>query len=301
MVELIHLAAILIALGATFALAVQNLSIRMGTETGRVTDAVLVVLVVNLVVLVPLVLLVYYPDYGLTRRSWLSFIAAGVIGTLFGRLFTFMSIDRIGASRTSPIVATWALVGTVLGVVVLDESLSAIHAVGVVLVVGGVAAIAWETSHENPDDLSRRELLIGLVIPFLAASFFGIEPVFAKFGLEEGTPATVGVAIKLVVATAGFGLYLWWRDALPGRRIWSSNLRWFGLAGISGALYLLGYYLSLELAPVSIVAPIITTNTLIIVILSRIFMPNKLERVTWKLAAAATVVVVGVLTITVYG
>lgn len=299
MVELTHVVAILFSLGAAVAAASNQLFVRIGTEEGEAYDAVFVVMVVNLVVLVPLVLLFYYPEYGLTRRSWLSFMAAGVLGTLLGRLFLYSSIDRIGASRTSPIVSSNALVATILGVVVLGESLSLIHAVGIVLIVGGVAAIAWETSHENPDDLSRRELAIGLSIPVGAALAFGWEPIYANFGFAEGTPAPVGLVVKTVAATLGFTAYLRWRNALPDPAVfYTSNIRWFVLAGIANTLFLLGYYAALAIAPVNVVVPIIITQTLFVVVLSALVMPERLERVTWKLVAAAMTVVAGALIVT---
>lgn len=299
MVEPTHLVAIVLALGAAIAAASNQLFVRIGTEEGKAYDAVFVVMVVNLIVLVPLVLLFYYPEYGLTRRSWLSFAAAGILGTLLGRLFLYTSIDRIGASRTSPIVASNALVATVLGVVVLDESLSLIHAAGIVLIVGGVAAIAWETSHENPDDLSRRELAVGLLIPIGASLAFGWEPIYANFGFAEGTPAPVGLVVKTVAATLGFTLYLRWRNALPDPAVfYTENVRWFVLAGLANTLFLLGYYAALAIAPVNVVVPIIITQTLFVVVLSALVMPERLERVTWQLVAAAGTVVVGALIVT---
>ncbi|MFC4440395.1 MULTISPECIES: hypothetical protein [Natrialbaceae] len=51
----------------------------------------------------------------------------------------------------------------------------------------------------------------------------------------------------------------------------------------------------------SIVAPIVITNTLFVILLSILFMPTRLEKVTWRLVAAATVVFVGVFLITLFG
>ncbi len=98
----------------------------------------------------------------------------------------------------------------------------------------------------------------------------------------------------------GFTLYLRWHDALPQLTA-SSDRRWFILGGIVSTLFLLGYYVALSIAPVSIVAPIVITNTLFVILLSILFMPTRLEKVTWRLVAAATVVFVGVFLITLFG
>lgn len=302
MVDLTTLVAVLVTLVAALGVAGQNLFVRKGTAGGRASDAVVVVIAVNVLVLLPSVAILYYPDYGLTPVSWLSFAAAGMVGTLLGRILSYTSIEKIGASRTAPIVAAWALVSTAFGVIFLDETLSPIHAVGIALVVAGIVVIAWETNHENPDGLSRRELSIGLLIPFAAAFAYGLEPIFAKFGFAEGTPAPVGLVVKTVAAILGLTLYLRLRNNLPDREVLRSNdMRWFVLAGLSNTLFLVGYYVALEIAPVSIVTPIIITNTLFVVVLSALFMPKHLERVTWKLAVAATAVVAGVGIITAFG
>lgn len=300
--ELPSLVAIVLAFGAAFAIASENLLIRKGTDGASAYDGVVVGVLVNVCVLVPLVTVIYYPNYGLTRISWVSFIGAGLVGTWLGRVFQYTSIERVGASRTAPIVASQALFATVFGILFLGESLALPHAVGILLTVCGVAVIAWETSNENPDNLTRRELLISITLPFGAALLFGVEPIFARSGFAEGTPAPVGLAVKTIAATLGFTLYLHWRDLFPDFSAMEPvNLRWFVLAGIANTLFLLGYYVSLELAPVNVVVPIISTNTLFVVILSKLFMPQTLERVTWKLATAACVVVVGVVLIVITG
>lgn len=290
-----HTIAVLLALGAAISNAIMQLCIRFGTENGKSTNALLIVMSTNMIVLLPAVAIIYYPNYQLTNISWIAFVVAGLFGTVLGRAFMYTSISKIGASRTAPIVATQALVATLLGVVLLGEALTATHAIGILLIVAGVVVIAWETSHDNPDNLSRRQLVIGLLIPFGSAFAYGAEPIYANYGFREGTPAPVGLAVKTVAATLGFTLYLRWRKALPEfTTMERENLRWFVFAGIANTLFLVGYYLGLEIAPVSVIVPIHITSTLFVVVLSMIFMPQRLERVTWKLAAASTIVVIGV-------
>lgn len=302
MVEVSHLLAVGLAVGAALSSASSNLCVRQGTDSGTTEDAIFVVSIVNVAVLLPVVVVRYYPNYGLTRLSLVSFAIAGILGTLIGRALNFISIAKIGASRTAPILASWALISTVLGVVFLDETLTAVHGVGIVLVVVGVAVIAWLTSNDNPEDLPRRELLVGLLIPFGAAVAVGWEPIFANVGFDEGTPPLVGLAVKSVAAALGFGLYLWWDDDLPDRSMLrGTNARWFVLAGLLNTVFLLGYYIALSIAPVNVVSPIIVTNTLFVVVLAALFMPERLERVTWGLFTAAAVVVAGVLLITAFG
>lgn len=301
MVGSLHLTAVMVALGAAIANACQSLFVRIGTEDGNAYNSVFVVILVNVFIIVPLVSIVYYPHYGFTRVSWISFAAAGLLGTLLGRAFMYSSIQNIGASRTAPIVASQALIAPTFGVIFLGESVTFIHVTGIVLIVGGIVVIAWETSNEQVKNQSRRQLLVGLCLPFGAALAYGGEPIFANIGFAEGTPALAGLSVKTVAASLGFSLYLKWRGVLPGREVFhSQHVRWFIYAGLANTLFLLGYYTALKLAPVSVVVPIYMTNTLFVVVLSSIFMPKRLEHVTMRVVAASVVVVIGVLVITVF-
>lgn len=293
--------AILLALGAAIASAIHHLFIRSGTERGTPADAFFVVVSISTLSLVPVVAIAYYPDYGLTARAWVAFIAAGLVGTMCGMILLYVSIQRIGASRTTPIMASHALFATILGVLLLGETLNRMHAAGVLLMVIGIAVIARETRTENLGNLSRRELVFSLSFAFGAAIAFAWEPIFANFGFAEGTPAIVGATIKTSAAWLGYTLYLRYRNALPAvSRIRRTDLRWYVLAGIAYTLFLLGYYLGLELAPVSVVVPIVITSTLWVVVLSAFVMPQHLERVTWRLAGAASLVVIGAILVTVF-
>lgn len=299
--EITHLVGISLALIAAMGLGAQVVLVRKGTDTGRATDAVLVVTLVNLTVLIPATAIIYYPDYGLTRYSALSFIGAGIVGTLFGRVFKYTSIERIGASRTAPIVASNAVFGALIAVIVLDEILTPVHILAVGLIVSGVAVISWETSQDNPQNLSRKRLLLGLVLPFAAAISYGIEPTLAKVGIDSGTPFLVGLLVKTFAAVTGFALYLRFSGLLPTYiDLQTANTKWYIGAGLGNTLFVICLYASLSVAPVSVVYPIVPTNILFVLLLSALFLPNRLETITWRLVAASSVIVSGVILITIY-
>ena len=302
MSDVIFLLALSLAFGASIASALRYLSLRLGTEDGSAFTAILIVMCVNVGVLLPLTAIYYYPDYGLTPLSVVWFIGAGAVGTVAGRIFMYTSISRIGASRTSPLVASWALVSAVLGVVFLDEVLTIQRGTGIIFVVLGVAVIARETGQAADKQITRTDALLGLALPLGAAVAFGAEPIFANFGFRQGTPAPVGLVVKILAGTLGFSLYLSWRNSLPTlRTLRASNTKWFLAAGVASTGSLLCYYIALSLAPVSIVVPIMASNSLFVVPMAFAFMPARLERVTWQLGVGATVVVAGIVLITASG
>ena len=274
-------------------LAVQNLSIRLATDGGSVGDAVVVVMVTNLVLVVPPAAIIYYPEYGLSWGGTGAFAAAGVVGLLLGRICLYAGIGAIGASRTTPVVSASTLVSTVLAVWLLGESLTVAHVVGIVLIVGGVAVISWVTAADDGSGPSLREVGLSLLFPLAAALFIGIEPILVRIGLDLGTPILVGLAVMMTAAFVSYVAYRKLRGAAFARLTQRTHLRWYLLAGVASTAGLVAYFAALESAPVVLVIPIIHTAPLVVIALSAVLLPRRLERVTWPLVAAATVVVIG--------
>ena len=76
---------------------------------------------------------------GIVALGWLFLI--GLCNFPLGRMFNYTSVRMVGVSKASTIVATSPLFATVLAVIFLDESVSAISFVGTVVVIGGLALI----------------------------------------------------------------------------------------------------------------------------------------------------------------
>ncbi|WP_276258933.1 DMT family transporter [Haloglomus litoreum] len=293
---------IVLAVGAALLFAVQNLCVRLGTEEGDVVGVMLVSLVCNVVVLVPIVLVLYPPPYqGLfTPISLASFAGAGLFGSLVGRVLMFKSIEVIGASRTTPIISSNVFFASALAILLLGETLTMPHLLGILLIVGGVAFISWETAATSAPNQSLRQIGASLVVPLAAAASIGIEPVLAAQGFAEGTQVLPGVMVKVVAATLGFGTYvlLYSSFEVP---IGEPIFRWYIGAGVAASVGLTLYYAALEVAPVVIVVPILQTMPLFVVVLSFLFLPQRLERVTVRLGVAAAVVVVGATVVSLSG
>lgn len=295
MVDLTSLVGVGLGVAAAFTLAVNSLCVRFGTRRGRVVDVLFVVFVVNVAIGVPLVLVFEFPDLHVTVADALPFVAAGTVGQLLARSSKYLGIQRIGASRTQPITALNVLVASVLAVVFLGESTSSLHFAGIVLAVLGVSVVSWETARDNPLELSRRDLATGLVLPGVAALLYGSEPVFARFGLVGGTSVLVGFLIAsatALVVLSGFRVAR--RDVPTVSGLRSGPVWWYLAAGVTNSLFTLLYFAGLAIAPVTVVYAMIPLNVLFVIVLSALFVPVWLERVTWKLAVASAVVVVGI-------
>lgn len=297
----IDIVGIALASVAAFTFALYYLCVRLATDTGRVHDVMLISLVVNVILIVPLVG-IFHGIPTVTTQSILAFIGAGIVGSLLARLVVIKSVEAIGASRTSPVVASNVFFASLLAIILFDEQLTAQHLVGIVLIVAGVAAITWETAHEDNPDASLRDLGPSMFLPVLGAILLGFEPILVTFGLEGGTAVLPGVAIKATAATLGFTLYLRYYGALDADMFnWSSNMKWYIGAGVTSATGIVALFAALQSSPVVLVIPLIQTSPLIVVVLSALFLPKRLERITWPLVAGAIVVVIGATLVSLYG
>lgn len=280
-----------LAVLAAVALAVQSLSVKASTKRQPVTQVIVIVYLVNLLVMVPLAIALYYPNFGLTPVSLASFAVGGILGSLLARICLFVGIERLGASRAEPLKSTFPLVAVLAAVVTLDEKLTTTLVVGIVLLVGGAAAVSWDarTSHTGAGRHAWRD--IGF--PFAAALLLGIDPVFTKVGFAEGTPAFVGVTVRVLAAAIGFGAYLFWHRLRVDDLGQTVVSRWTVVAGVSNTMYLCAYLAALARSPVSVVTPVLGASPLFVLVASAVFVRRD-ERVTIRLGVAVTVLVAGV-------
>ncbi|GGM57106.1 drug/metabolite transporter (DMT)-like permease [Halarchaeum rubridurum] len=284
-------------IGAAFAvlgalcLAVQSLTIRLGTKTHRVTDVVAAMFAVNLLVLVPLAGVAGYPDYGLTPGGVAAFAVAGLLGSLLARFCYFHGIARLGASRAEPLKALFPVFAGGVAVLALGESLSLALAAGVALLVLGGAVVALD-SRATSATASGQRLRADLAYPLAAALLLGVDPVFTKLGLATGTTPLVGLTVRVVAATLGFLAYLGWRRVRDGVGWRPRANRWLVAASVANTGYLGAYYAALDRAPVAVVTPLLGVSTLFVVAGAALFLQRE-ERVTARLGVAAVLVVAG--------
>jgi drug/metabolite transporter (DMT)-like permease len=291
----------LLGIVAAVSLSVAALAIRRGssTEDGSSFDALLVVLIVNVLILVPATLLLYRDDPGLTLRSIGAFAGAGLVGTGLGRMAYYKGIELVGASRAEPVKSSMPLYATLFAVLFLGESVSGLRWLGIAIIILGIGVISWELSGGESIEEFRDVSMTGVFLGVAAAMLFGLEPILAKIGLAEGTPSLVGLMVKTVAATVFFFAYATAKDQFEFARLRrGTEWVWYAIAGVANTTFLVGYYAGLEIAPVSVVTPLVQTSPLFVAVLSYLFLPD-LEHVTRYVVAGVTLVVTGAALITV--
>jgi uncharacterized membrane protein len=266
------------------------------SDGGTPLQAALTVVVVDSTVyLLALAVLRDDPFGGLTLPTLAVFAGAGVVGTALGRIAIFAGNARVGASVSSAVVSARPLFATALAVGFLGEPLSVPTAVGIVVLVVGLAVL----SVAKGGDLSGWSGT-DLLVPLAAAAFFAVGNVARRFGLSaaEATPLEA-VAVNELAALVTLGAYV---AVAGGGRVRGRPRRSylvFAVSGLISAVALLSVFTALA-APegrVAVVDPLLATAPLFTVVFSWLWLGD-LERVTRGVVAGAVLVVVGAALVT---
>mgnify|MGYP001360458494 CR=1 FL=1 len=225
---------------------------------------------------------------GISPRIAIIFLAGGLLGTTLGRISFYIGIDKVGASIAGIGASTLPAFAAILALFFLNEPLSILHSLGILLVIIGLSLLATSKGG-NISGWSFKDLSL----PIFAGFAFGLGQVIRRYGLVE-TPATVLQAIALNDTAAFLGLFsflLFYRRDLLSLPPLPATIR-FVAAGIISSLGLFLAFTALDIGRVAIVSTLISTAGLFTVLLSFLFLRD-LELITKKVAIGAIFVAVG--------
>ncbi|WP_435359369.1 EamA family transporter [Haloarchaeobius sp. DFWS5] len=221
------------------------------------------------------------------------FFVSGTVGTAVGRLFSFVGIDRVGASVNSAGISTRPLFAAVLAFLAIGEVVNELTVVGMVVLVVGLVVLTLS----DGGDLSGWEPW-ELAFPLLAAVAYGGSDVVRRFGLTE----TAVSPLEAVALHETWGV-LWLVGILAvrvGREAIDIPRRALGVflvAGVFNAASLFLFFQALSLGNVAVVSSLLGTAPLFVAVFTALLLGD-LERVTRRLAVGAVLVVAGATLIT---
>ena len=230
-----------------------------------------------------------------TPASAALFLASGLVGTALGRLAVFVGVDRVGASVNSAVISTRPLFASLLAVLALGETVTPTTVVGIVVLVGGLTALALSRGGDvggwQPRDL---------LFPLAAAAAFAVGNVARKFGLDAFAGITLLEAVALnelgaLVALAAYAVVAGRGDVLDAPR---RTYAYFAGSGTLTAVALFSLFAALQIGRVVVVDPLAATAPLFTAVFAAVLLRD-LERVTPRLVAGAVLIVVGVVLIVV--
>ena len=274
----------LFAIGSALGFGVAGVLLRRALQyTGPVSAAVVSVTVTTTFIWALTVLTVPL-DRVLTWRIW-PFLLAGLVAPGLARLFFFMGVDRIGVARAFSLMAGAPLFAVVLAIAFLGERPGPLLLVGAAAIVAGGVLLARRSHDETP--WRRRDM----ILPLLGALGFAVRDNLSRWGFREyGDPLTAAAA-----ATVTSLAMMWLVAGVRRAKLELSGIALVFLvtSGIfEGSAYLL-MWRALAIGDVSVVSPLVNSHSIVAIALAAIFLRD-LERVTWRIAVAAALIVAGV-------
>jgi drug/metabolite transporter (DMT)-like permease len=214
--------------------------------------------------------------------AW-PFLLAGILGPGGSQIFFTLAVRDAGPARASVAVGSAPLVAVAIALVVLDEPLEAALVAGAVLVVAGGAVLA--TERRRPERFAP----IGLVFALVATVLFATRDNLVRW-LSTGSevkPALAAGATLLSGAVCILGYLL-----ATGRPPRLRALPSFVPAGVLFGLSYLSLFAAFAGGRVSVVSPLVATESLWGVALSALVL-GRSERIGPRLVAGALLVVAG--------
>ncbi len=222
---------------------------------------------------------------GVTLAGIAPFLLAGAIAPGVSNLFITVGIREAGSSRASVAFGMAPLFAVTIAVLVFDERPGALVLFGAVLIVCGGVALALEP--ERPRHVRR----IGIAFALVGAALFALRDNLVRDeSLDTVVPSmTAGAAMLAsgLVVTSIFVLARRHRVAWPARVVG----RWL-LPGAFVGLSYIALFEAFYRGTVSVVAPIVATESLFGVLFSALLL-RQTERVGPRLVLGAALVVTG--------
>jgi drug/metabolite transporter (DMT)-like permease len=270
-----------VILAATSALlfGAMTVTIRIALTRGASAEAgALFTVLVALTVTLPFAL-----AQGVEVTGLWPFVLAGLLGPGLSQLLFTLAVREAGPSRTSVVVGTAPLFSVAIALVFLDEPLLVGLVVGALLIVTGGLLLVGERG--RPEHVR----VLGLFLALAATVVFAVRDNVVRW-LAVDTEVAPGAA---ALATLGAGAaviavyVLLLRAPLRGR-----DARAFTPAGVLFGLSYVCLFEAYYRGPVSVVSPLVATESLWGVFLSALVLKRS-ESVGVRLGAGALLVVTG--------
>jgi len=228
-----------------------------------------------------------------TRRLDLAdvwpFLIAGTIAPGLSQVFFVRAVREAGAARTSVLMGTAPLVAVAIALIFLREPVHAALLVGAGLIVAGGIALARE--RVRPSDFRR----LGVVFALTATVLFAVrDNVLRSFAKDTHVHALVAAPASLLAGLGMIALYLLISHG-SWPRGYTRQLRLFAPAGVFFGLSYAALFEAYYRGRVSVVAPLVATESLWGVAFSALLLRRSELVGRWLLVGAALIVAGGAL------
>jgi drug/metabolite transporter (DMT)-like permease len=235
----------------------------------------------------------------MTPKLFAGLLMSVTLSTLMGDLFFAISINKIGASLAVSISSSYPLIAALVSIFALHEHVKTLVWCGTVFIVLGIVIIKSDASRQEKmktgfvvegfDEMLKRrsDTRKGILFASASALCSGINIPILKLLMDKGGwNPTESYFLRAAVF-----FFMAWTMREAQRRWFSSSIKdleklplstWIhflssGVVGIALSGILFG--ICIVRFPVSVVAPITASSPFMTVLLSRIFLKERLSRV----------------------
>jgi uncharacterized membrane protein len=281
------------ALANAFFFALHNMLTKKGLKYSNPPTAVLTSLLVNVVVLWGVSFL-FLPVRLLTFSGALLFVLVGIFKPGLTRLLTYKSIETVGVAITDPLRATTPVFSTFLAIILLGERMTPAIFFSTFLIIAGITLLSLRS--KSAIKIKARYIFY----PLLASCIAGSSQILRKFGLESMPHPVLAAAVTATSSLAVVSAIMWFSSRRQmilelDRRC----LPFYLAAGVAVSFGMVTIYYALDLGRVVVVIPLSSTGPLFTLLLTAIFLKG-VERVTLKIVLGATLIISGVVLLTLW-
>jgi drug/metabolite transporter (DMT)-like permease len=222
---------------------------------------------------------------GATLAGLVPFLVAGAIAPGLSNLFITVAIREAGSSRASVAFGVAPLFAVTIAVLAFGERPGPAVLVGALLVVAGGIALALEP--ERPHHVRS----IGILLALVGAALFALRDNLVRHeSLESDVPSMTAGAAMLAASLVVTSLFVVGRR---NRLVWPTVViaRWL-LPGAFVGLSYIALFEAFYRGTVSVVTPIVATESLFGVIFSALLL-RRSERIGARVVLGAALVVAG--------
>lgn len=276
---------VLLALGAAVSFGALAVTIRLALHPPLDAEAASLVTTFLAGVCCVVLALVTSDFSGLDWSATWPFFVTGLFAPGISQIFFTRAVGLIGPSRTAVFVGVSPVLSAAIAVLVLDEPVHAALVVGTLLIVAGGTLLVRERGRAGAF------LSGGIALALGAALLFAIRDNLVRWAARgSDVPGFVAASASLASASVVIALVVLSRPNGVARV--RQAFRPFVLSGLVYGVSYACLYSAFDRGRVTIVAPLVATESLWAVLISMIVL-RRSERIGVRLLAAAALVVGG--------